>query len=97
MTTINLKYVGTKLYRGYDEARKAMVLAFPNTTHDLSPAKADQVLRDFPKDWIVAPAERGEPPAPILPASEVQDVQERAPEPAQARQAAPKKKGSGRR
>lgn len=108
MTTIKMKYLGTNLYRGYDEARKVLVVAFPNSTHDLSPAKADQLLRDFPKGWTLAPAAPGEPPAPVLPESKVQEIQERAPEESPthliresgaeaAPKVAPKKKAGGRR
>lgn len=81
MEKIKLKFVGVRMYRSTDHVTKEPICAAPGATVDVSVEKADQLLRDFPKLWEVPPAVRGEAPAPVNPASQVQAVQERAPEP----------------
>lgn len=92
MKTTTLKYVGKKLYRGYDAGRSLQVLAFPGSTHDLSAQKADQVLKDFPSDWQVvsAPEQASAVPAEAPAPAELSSTPEHAPK------AGGKKKGSRR-
>lgn len=101
MHTIKLKYLGLKLYRGFDVEKKSSLLAMTGATYEVSAGKAAQLLRDFPKDWQVVPAE----PAPQVQEAPHEDgTENQAPvapvlkdaPPAPAPKAAPKKK-AGRR
>jgi hypothetical protein len=62
MKTIMLKFVG-KSYRSYDDGLQRPIAATPMTEHEVSVPKADQLLRDFPRDWQVADVVPTEPQA----------------------------------
>lgn len=110
MKTIKLIYTGQRTYRSYDAEMKASIVALPGSAHDLSIPKADQLLRDFPKDWQVAPAgpaaphvqeeaANAPPPATVVEPPAAAPAAPNAPPPAPAADAEkpkPKKKG-GRR
>lgn len=54
--TVRIKYLGVHPYRGYDrginsESVRPMIMRQSDITY-VTPEKAEQLLNDFPKDWI---------------------------------------------
>jgi hypothetical protein len=63
---LTFKGITAKVYRGSDPERKTNFTAKAGDTVDVSEAKAKQILKDYPADWVIAgKVDPNDPPAVV--------------------------------